>query len=269
VSAPSIVSLLAGLSAPRLRALLFQEPHRAADWVRVAALEGLAPAQLCYGRMLLEGWGAERDPAAALAWFRRAAVQGDLDAVNLIGRCHEHGWGAPCDMPTAAEHYTRAADAGHAWAQYNLGHLYLNGQGVERNYASAYTYYRRAAEQGHERAMNLLGRCCEQGWGSARNPAAAAEWYRRSAEAGYFRGEYNWATMLLAAGRVEEAAIWLERAAGHGTPGVRRAVLALLERSDAGGTLRRLALRLQGASPPEPPCRSWQEFPCFRSFPAF
>ena len=77
----------------------------------------------------------------------------------------------------------------------------------------------------HERAMNLVGRCYEQGWGVARDAGAAADWYRRSAEGGYFRGQYNWATVLLRANRVEEAAIWFECAANGGTVGVRRAVL--------------------------------------------
>jgi TPR repeat protein len=49
--------------------------------------------------------------------------------------------------------------------------------------------------------MNLVGRCYEQGWGIARDAAAAARWYRRSAEAGYFRGQYNWATLLLSENR--------------------------------------------------------------------
>ena len=61
--------------------------------------------------------------------------------------------------------------------------------------------------------MNLVGRCCEEGWGTARNLSAAADWYRRSAQAGYFRGQYNWASLLLKAGRFEESAAWFERAA--------------------------------------------------------
>jgi TPR repeat protein len=115
---------------------------------------------------------------------------------------------------------------------YNLGHFYLNGRGVERDFARAYEHYRRAADQGHERAMNLVGRCMEEGWGTGRDLTAAAGWYRRSAEAGYFRGQYNWATILLNMRRAGEAAMWLERAAAGGTAAVRRAVQDLL------GTLR-------------------------------
>ena len=136
----------------------------------------------------------------------------------MVGRCHDNGWGTPQDPEAAAEQYLRAAEAGHAWAQYNLGHLYLDGRGVAQDFAAAFLWYRRAAQQQHPRAMNLAGRCCEQGWGTPRDPAAAADWYRRSAEAGYFRGQYNWASDLLQAGRRDEAMPWLERAATGAPP---------------------------------------------------
>ncbi len=156
--------------------------------------------------------------------------------------------GALAENPAAAaEHFLRAADAGHAWAQYNLGHLYLDGRGVRRDRALAYRYYLEAAEQGHGRAMSLVGRCCEEGWGTPRNLDAAADWYRRSAEAGYFRGQYNWAGLLLEAGRFEEAAAWFERAAAGGTAAVRRAVMALIARAGTPRALEDLAARLEVA----------------------
>jgi len=224
----SILALLATLDARRLQALFVQGADQAAQWVYAIAADGVAQAQVCYGRMLLEGTGVPKDPVAALTWFRRAETQGDIDAVNMVGRCLDNGWGTVADPSAAAGHYARAAAAGHAWAQYNLGHLYLDGRGVQRDFAKACAHYRSAADQGHERAMNLLGRCTEEGWGTTRDLAAAADWYRRSAEAGYFRGQYNWATMLLKAGRINEAVMWLERAAASGTAGVRKAVTDLL-----------------------------------------
>jgi uncharacterized protein len=242
----SITSLLGQMSTPRLRALFAQDAHRAADWVFVAAAEGLPQAQVCYGRMLLlAGTGLPQDPVQALTWFRGAASSGDIDAINMVGRCLDQGWGTPEDPAAAAEHFRRAADAGHAWAQYNLGHLYLDGRGVARDRTLAYRYYLKAAEQQHDRAMSLVGRCCEEGWGTARNLAAAADWYRRSAEAGYFRGQYNWASLLLRSGRFEEAASWFERAAVGGTAALRRAVVELITRAGAPRELQDLGTRLE------------------------
>jgi uncharacterized protein len=220
----SIYGCLSQLSAAHLRSLFTGTPQQAAGWVRILALEGVAQAQVCYGRMLLEGTGTAKSKRDAFAWFKRAATQGNLEGCNMAGRCLEHGWGTEIDLNLAAAYYHKAADAGFDWAQYNLGHLYLDGMGVERDNYVAFRYYRSAAAQGHVRAMNLVGRCCEEGWGTPRDLAAAMDWYRRSAEGGYFRGQYNWAAVLLKCGRAEEAAAWFERAANSGTLGVRAAV---------------------------------------------
>jgi TPR repeat protein len=72
--------------------------------------------------------------------------------------------------------------------------------------------------------MNLVGRCLEHGWGAARDLAGARRWYRRSAEAGYFRGQYNYASMLAGEGRAHEAAAWFE-AALAGAPAKSRTVM--------------------------------------------
>lgn len=164
MASSSVLQLLAQMSAPRRAALFAQDPKRAADWVRVAALEGVPQAQVCYGRMLLEGTGVNKNPSEAFNWFKRAALQGDLDAINMAGRCLDNGWGISADPAAAAVLFQRAADAGDAWAQYNLAHMYLDGRGVAREWPRAHAYYLKAAAQGHERAMNLLGRCCEEGW---------------------------------------------------------------------------------------------------------
>jgi TPR repeat protein len=248
----SIVSLLGTMSPSRRNALFTENPAHAAPWIYAVALEGVAQAQVCYGRLLLEGTGVDKDAVAALSWFQRAASRGEIDAMNMVGRCHDNGWGTAENPALAAAYYTFASAAGHAWAQYNLGHLYLDGRGVTRDAAHAYALYRQSADHGHERAMNLVGRCTEEGWGTARDPIAAAQWYRCSAQAGYFRGQYNWATVLLKAGELEEAARWFERAADGGTFGVRRAVTTLVNelvtRGGASGAFQSLAVRLNAAA---------------------
>ena len=60
--------------------------------------------------------------------------------------------------------------------------------------------------------MSLVGRCHEEGWATPRDPATALDWYRRSAEGGYFRGAFNYATLLAETGRKEEADMWFDRA---------------------------------------------------------
>ncbi len=103
----------------------------------------------------------------------------------------------------------------------------------------AFTLYDRAARQGHERAMNLLARCYEEGWGVAADPATARAWYRRSAEGGYFRGQYNYASLLLADGRAGEAMAWFERAMA-GAPAASRRSMARALIASAAPPLRAL-----------------------------
>lgn len=256
MAAISISSLLAGMSPEHIRKLLGEDLTQAASWVRVMALDGVAQAQLSYGRMLLEGTGAAKDSESALKWFERGGAQGNLDALNMVGRCHDMGWGTAANPAVASEYYRRAADAGHAWAQYNLGHLYLNGRGVSRDHARAHGYYLRAAEQGHARAMNLVGRCREHGWGCAADSVEARRWYELSARGDYFRGQYNWGTLLLEEGRTAEAADWLEKAARTGSAEVRAAVLNVSALHAHCEAMRRLQERLlrdiPAAKPAEP-----------------
>ncbi|HEY0105712.1 MAG TPA: hypothetical protein VGB91_06465, partial [Rhizomicrobium sp.] len=89
----------------------------------------------------------------------------------------------------------------------------------------AFGWYWRAASRGHERAMNLVARCYEDGWGVGRDPAAARVWYRRSAEGGYFRGAYNYATILSAEGCIAGALRWF-RVALDGAPEPTRSHIA-------------------------------------------
>jgi hypothetical protein len=232
------VAALTMMPPEQLRNLLAGED--APEWVEAAAACGIAAAQLRLGRMLLEGEGVARDPRAAFACFLCAARAGDADARNMLGRCHENGWGAESDMAQAAAHYALAADAGLAWAQYNLGHILLSGDGAPRDRDAAFAWYMRAASQGHERAMNLVGRCFEEGWGVARDSAAARNWYRKSAEGGYFRGAYNYASLLARDGCVTGAAIWFRRALAD-APGATRELIARTLRENPDPRLRALA----------------------------
>ena len=244
----SISDRLLQMHPDQVRSLFLNRPESTARWIGLLAFEGLPQAQLCYGQMLLEGTGVAKDESAGLSWFKRAASQNNLDAINMTGRCLENGWGCSADVALAATYYHRAANAGHAWAQYNLGHLYLDGLGIERDLKNAHRCYLRAATQHHARAMNMVGRCCEQGWGTTKDLGAAAAWYRRSAEAGYFRGQYNWASVLVMRGRTDEAILWLEKAMVAGTPAVYEAARQCLDSLQRSSRSNAVANRCNKAS---------------------
>ena len=204
------------LDAAGLAAMLEESPARAAQAILLAAGEGEVEAQALLGQILLDGQGIAQDQPLALRWFGIAAGRGHLMARNMLGRCHEHGWGCAADASVAAQHYRIAAESGLDWAMYNLANLQATGRGVTVDHQQALALYRRAAELGHAKSMNLLGRYLEEGQVCPADPLAALEWYRRSAEAGDFRGQFSYAAVLAAEGRIEEALKWLGEAMSTG-----------------------------------------------------
>ena len=111
-----------------------------------------------------------------------------------------------------------AAQAGQVAAQLLLAQMHMEGKGTVRDEQAALLWYETAANNGSPMAMNMLGRCHELGQGTAHDPALAAVWYRRAAEAGDFRGQANYASILLQAGDIDQAVHWLQQALAHGSP---------------------------------------------------
>jgi len=237
------VAALSMMAPHELHQVLSSDPQDAAIWVEAAAACGICEAQIRLGRMLLEGDGLAKDLRGAFACFLCAAESSNADAQNMLGRCHENGWGTAVNCESAVRCYRQAAEAGLAWAQYNYGHMLLDGAGIERDRKAAFIWYERSAAQGHARAMNLLARCYEEGWGIPRGPAAARDYYRSSAEGGYFRGAFNYASILAGEGNIADATTWFERALVNATEPTRSHILSIITRHKSQ-EIRGIALRL-------------------------
>lgn len=204
------------LNGDQLRAMLADNPAKAAQAIVAAAGQNLVDAQALLGQILLDGQGIKRDPALALRWFEIAARHGHVMARNMLGRCYEHGWGCPADAAIAAGHYRRAAASGLDWGLYNLGNLLATGRGVMENQQQALRCYAQAARMGHAKSMNLLGRYLEEGQYCVADPQSAFDWYRRSAEGGDFRGQFSHAAVLADHGHLDQALAWLKSALENG-----------------------------------------------------
>lgn len=230
-----------------LRARISENPRAAAHWVEAAALAGIVNAQIAWGQMLVDGHGVTRDPQAGLRWFQLAAAAGSTEAINMVGRCHELGWGVPVAPARAAPYYREAAEAGYGWAQFNLGTLLLDGRGIAADRTQALHWYVRAARGGETdaaaKAATMIGRSLELGWERPARPVAALRWYRRGAEGGDYRGQFDYARLLLErSGRVDLAIPWFARCIEAGVPAFCRHVGAALRQAPQP-ELRRLALR--------------------------
>ena len=200
------------LDGEQLKAMLAENPARAAQAILMAAKEGIVEGQALLGQILLDGQGIERDPVLAKRWFQIAGNAGHLMARNMLGRCWEHGWGGPVDFRLAALEYRQAAESGLDWGLYNLANLLATGRGLAMDQPAALNCYRKAAQMGHAKSMNLLGRYLEQGQYCEKNLAQAHHWYERSAYGGDFRGQFSHASILLEQGDVQSALQWFKRA---------------------------------------------------------
>ena len=220
------------LSRDEIAARLAAPPAERAAFIHACAEAGEAEAQAVYGQMLLDGIGVAKDPHAALGWFVRGAAQHHLMAINMVGRCYDLGWGTDIDKARAADCYRIAADRGLDWGQYNYATLLALGEGVREDKAQALALFRAAAAQGNAKAINFVGSFYEDGWVVERDMAKAARCYARAAAGGDFRGCFNHARMLGAAGRYDEAIVSLEKSGETATPAFIDKAVAFLAASD-------------------------------------
>jgi hypothetical protein len=239
---------LGSLSPDEIAAGLAGTPEQRATTIRVLAEAGHPDAQALLGQLLLDGNGLTKDEPAALAWFTRAAAQHHLMAINMVGRCYDLGWGTAPDKVRAAACYRIAAERGLDWGMYNYATLLALGDGVAEDKPSALAWFRKAAARGNAKAINFVGSFHEDGWVVARDVKAAAHCYARAAQGGDFRGAFNHARMLGAAGKIEDAMHWLRRAGETATPAFVAKASAWLAAADLPAFRRRgvQALR-QGA----------------------
>jgi TPR repeat protein len=219
------------VTVDQLQAALSRSPRDAARWIETAAKAGMAPAQVVWGQLLLDGRGVARDRSAAFTWFEKAAESGDIEARNMVGRCYEQGWGVPVDPERATEAFAIAAREGHLWGQVNLAQMLMRkGEAADR--PRCFALFKRVAEQGTckagLKAMNSLARFLEEGWAGAPDMHGAAFWYLKAAHLGDHWAQYNLATILFPQGRWNEAEAWLTSAIAISDNGFRRRIAAQL-----------------------------------------
>lgn len=188
-------------------ARLSGSPEERGALIREGAEAGIAEAQAVWGQMLLD----QGDERGGFAWFNKAAAQGHLMSLNMVGRCYDLGWGTAVDKARAGECFRVAAERGLDWAMYNYGTALALGDGVVEDRAAALAWFEKAAALGNAKAINHVGSFHEDGWVVPVDRAKATDCYRKAADGGDFRGAFNYARMLLADGRIDDARAWLAK----------------------------------------------------------
>lgn len=120
----------------------------ARKWMLKSAEQGYVPAQEGMGEILMNFGhdGAMPDYADAERWLRLAAMQGDADAQLWLGIGYERASFGVTDYREALRWLRKAAEQGHPNAQFCLGQMYEYGEGVPENDSVAASWYRKAAD---------------------------------------------------------------------------------------------------------------------------
>lgn len=120
----------------------------ARKWMLRSAEQGYVPAQTGMGEILTSGRhsGVVQDYADADRWLRMAAMQEDADAQLWLGVGYERGWFGVTDYREALKWLRKAAEQGQPTAQFCLGQMYEDGEGVPESDSLAASWYRKAAD---------------------------------------------------------------------------------------------------------------------------
>lgn len=111
-----------------------------------------------FGQMAFDGDGVDQNYVEAANWYKMAAEKGHAPAQHSLALMYENGQGVTRDLAEAAKWYRMAADQGYAGSQNNLATMYESGDGVPQDYTIALDLYRQAAKSGDENIISNLDR---------------------------------------------------------------------------------------------------------------
>ena len=133
-----------------------ENPERAAELLREAAIQGLPGAQYNLAVLYETGQGVRQDDVRALLWYHSAAEQGHPNAQYNLGVMYAEGRGIPLSFGEAARWFQAAAKQGMARALYNLAVMTDEGLGVVQDKKKALELFSAAADAGDQRAIEML-----------------------------------------------------------------------------------------------------------------
>jgi TPR repeat protein/type II secretory pathway predicted ATPase ExeA len=189
-------------------------------WLRRAASQGHAEAELQLAILSEQGRGVAVDAASAARRYRRSAEQGDARAQRRLGMLYANGRGVPEDYEQAIQWLSRAAEQGDIGAQVELAVMYAKGVAGPDDISKAIKWFRKAAHGGDALAQAQLGIMYARGEGVDQDDAQAAAWFRKAAAQGNSLAQFNLGVMLnknrTSSGGDNEPIHWYRLAAAQG-----------------------------------------------------
>jgi localization factor PodJL len=124
----------------------------AANWYKLAADRGLAPAQYRLANLFEKGTGVSRDLTKAMTYYKQAADAGNASAMHNLAVLYASGAAGQPDYAAAVSWFGKAADFGIADSQFNLAILLARGNGVKQDLEESYKWFAVAAKGGDKDA---------------------------------------------------------------------------------------------------------------------
>ena len=121
----------------------------ARSWMLKSAEQGYVPAQDGMGEIYLNNVrhdGPVPGYGEAERWLRLAATQDDADAQVSLGTGYERGYFGAIDYREALKWLRKAAGQGLPDAQFCIGQMYQEGEGVPESNSLAESWFRKAAD---------------------------------------------------------------------------------------------------------------------------
>jgi len=155
----------------------------AGKWIKQAAHQGLAEAQLAMGLLYHQGYaGTAPSIKNAMFWFIKAAEQGLPDAQYCLGLIYANGENGEKNETEALKWWRKAATQGYAKAQHNLAVMYLKGIAVKPERNKAIQWFIAEAEHGDPQSQFNMGRIYSEGKWLDPSGSDAANWFYRAGE---------------------------------------------------------------------------------------
>lgn len=129
------------------------DKKKGVSWVKEAAQQDYAPAQMVLYEVYSSGKYAKKDLPQAASWLEKAANQDEPIAQALLGYLYEEGRGVKKDMKKAVSWYEKAASRGEPNASRQVGSLYAEGKKIPKDLKAAYKWYYLATKFEDEEAQ--------------------------------------------------------------------------------------------------------------------
>lgn len=159
-------------------------------WLEKAMKAGHIGAGVQVAKILMNGWGQEKDEKKGTSILEGYAGTTNANAHFELGKIYYYGFVKVQDYKKALYHFKLAAEREHASSQKYIGDIYYYGTGAPVDYTEARKWYELSERQGNMGAALSLGFIHFYGHGVSVDKQKALKYFKFSADKGNARAQY-------------------------------------------------------------------------------